>query len=182
MFSGDVAFVSRSACGGALACHRLPVRREKRLVGPLTDSSRCRIRLCTVWIDVRISGEASLMDALLYFAAAVIGVGGFAHLVATRGVVTGFGELTPDNRRIITMEWTFEGVTLISLGMLVALVTVVDATSAASSAAYAVTIATLLGLAFVSLLTGFRAAFLPFRLCPFIFGAAAALITAGAWR
>jgi hypothetical protein len=137
--------------------------------------------MCTVWLDVRISGEALLMGVLLYVAAAMIGVWGVAHLFATRGVVTGFGELTADNRRIITMEWTVEGVTLISLGMLVAIVTVVDTTSAASSAAYAVTIATLLGLAVVSLLTGFRVAFLPFRLCPFIFGASALLIAAGAW-
>jgi hypothetical protein len=36
-------------------------------------------------------------------------------------------------------------------------------------------------LAVVSLFTGFRIAFLPFRLCPFIFGAAAALIAWGAW-
>jgi hypothetical protein len=134
-----------------------------------------------VWIDVRISGEAFLMDVLLFVAAAMIGVWGVAHLFATRGVVAGFGELTPDNRRIITMEWMVEGVTLISLGTPVAIVTVVDETSAASSAAYAVTIATLVGLAVVSLLTGFRVAFLPFKLCPFIFGAAAALIAAGAW-
>jgi hypothetical protein len=78
--------------------------------------------------------EKRLMDVLLDVAAAMIGVWGVAHLFATRGVVTGFGELTPDNRRIITMEWTVEGVTLVSLGMLVALVTVVDATSAACSA------------------------------------------------
>jgi hypothetical protein len=40
------------------------------------------------------------MHALLYVAAAVTGLWGVAHLFATRGVVAGFGELTPDNRRI----------------------------------------------------------------------------------
>ena len=121
------------------------------------------------------------MHILVYIAAAVTGAWGIAHLFATRGVVAGFGELSTDNRRIITMEWTVEGVALISLGALVAVVTAAGADSAASTAAYAVAIVTLVGLAIVSLFTGFRIAFLPFRLCPFIFGASAALIAAGAW-
>lgn len=122
------------------------------------------------------------MDILVYIAAAVTCAWGIAHIVATRGVVVGFGELTADNRRIITMEWIVEGVALISLGSLVAAVTAVDGSSAVSSAAYAVAIATLAGLALVSLFTGFRVAYLPFRLCPFIFAASALLIAAGAWR
>ena len=121
------------------------------------------------------------MDILVYIAAVLTGVWGVAHLIATRGAVAGFGALTADNRRIITMEWIVEGVALISLGSLVAAVTAVDGSSAACSAAYAVAIATLAGLAIVSLFTGFRVAFLPFRLCPFIFGASAVLIAAGAW-
>ena len=121
------------------------------------------------------------MHALLYIASAVTSLWGIAHLFATRGVVTGFGELTADNRRIITMEWIVEGVALISRGSLVAAVTAVDAAAAVSSAAYAVAIATLLVLALVSLFTGFRVAFLPFRLCPFIFTLAAVLIALGAW-
>ena len=121
------------------------------------------------------------MDILVYLAAAVTGAWGIAHLFATRGVVVGFGELSADNRRIITMEWIVEGVALISQGALVAAVTAIAASSAVSSAAYAVAIATLVGLAVVSLFTGFRVAFLPFRLCPFIFGASALLIAAGAW-
>jgi len=121
------------------------------------------------------------MDALLYVASALTGLWGIAHLFATRGVVAGFGELTADNRRIITMEWIVEGVALVSLASLVATVTAVDATTVVASAAYAVAIATLLVLALVSLATGFRVAFLPFRLCPFIFTLSAVLIALGAW-
>jgi hypothetical protein len=40
---------------------------------------------------------------------------------------------------------------------------------------------TLLALALVSLFTGFRVAFLPFRLCPFVFTLSAVLIGVGAW-
>ena len=120
------------------------------------------------------------MDVLLYIAAALTGVWGIAHLAATRGVVAGFGELSADNRRIITMEWVVEGVALISVGALVAAVTVAGSGGAAA-AAYAVAVATLLVLAVVSLFTGFRIAFLPFRLCPLIFTASALLIGLGAW-
>jgi hypothetical protein len=118
---------------------------------------------------------------LLYLAAALTGVWGIAHLFATRGVVAGFGELTADNRRIITMEWIVEGVALVSLASLVAAVTAVDMAATAATAAYAVAVATLLVLALVSLATGFRVAFLPFRLCPLIFTISAALIALGAW-
>jgi len=118
---------------------------------------------------------------LLYVASAMTGVWGIAHIFATRGVVTGFGDLTADNRRIITMEWIVEGVALLSTGALVAVVTVIDAASPAASGAYAVAIGTLVALALVSVFTGFRIAFLPFRLCPFIFGLSAVLIGIGAW-
>jgi hypothetical protein len=121
------------------------------------------------------------LDVLLYIAAALTGVWGIAHLLATGGVVAGFGELSAHNRRIITMEWVVEGVALIALGALVAAVTIAGSGDAAASAAYAVAIATLLALAVVSLFTGFRVAFLPFRLCPLIFAASALLIGLGAW-
>jgi hypothetical protein len=120
-------------------------------------------------------------EILLYCAAGLTGVWGVAHLFATRGVVAGFGELTADNRRIITMEWIVEGVALLSVAAFVAAATVVDHAATVSSAVYAVAIGVLLVLAGVSLGTGFRVAFLPFRLCPFIFGASALLIALGAW-
>jgi len=121
------------------------------------------------------------MDVLLYVAAALTGVWGIAHLFATRGVVRGFGVLSADNRHIITMEWIVEGVALLALGALTATVTAVDSDAAAASAAYAVIVAALLTLAIVSLFTGFRVAFLPFRLCPVIFALSAVLISLGAW-
>lgn len=118
---------------------------------------------------------------LLYIAAALPGVWGIAHLFATRGVVKGFGALSADNRRIITMEWIVEGVALISTAAFVAAATAVDPGAAVSSAVYAVALGTLVVLAVVSLFTGFKVAFLPFRLCPVIFGISAALIAWGAW-
>jgi len=108
-------------------------------------------------------------------------VWGIAHLFATRGVVKGFGDLSSDNRRIITIEWIVEGIALISTATFVAAATAVDPGAAVSSAVYALALGTLVVLAAVSLFNGFKVAFLPFRLCPVIFGVSAALIVWGAW-
>jgi hypothetical protein len=116
---------------------------------------------------------------LLYVGGGLTAFWGIAHLFPTKSVVAGFGEISADNRRIITMEWIVEGVALAFMGVLVCTVTVVDRSSAAARAAYAVTVLGLLALAIVSFFTGFRVAFLPFKLCPFIFGLSAALILIG---
>ena len=116
---------------------------------------------------------------LLYVASALCAIWGVAHLFATRGVVSGFGEISIDNKRVITMEWIVEGIALISIGAFVATATWTDAASLVSRGVYAVAILALLALALVSLLTGFKIAFLPYRLCPFIFGLSALLILVG---
>ena len=118
---------------------------------------------------------------LLYIASATVGLWGIAHLLATKGLVAGFGDLSADNSRIITMEWIVEGVALISTAAFIAAATVTQPDSPVASAVYMVAIATLVALAVVSLFTGFKVAFLPFRLCPVIFGVSAVLIVWGAW-
>ena len=120
-------------------------------------------------------------EVVLYVAAGMSGLWGGTHLCFTRGVVSGFGDLTPDNRRVLTMEWIAEGVALLSVAAFVAAATAIGPESAVSSSVYAVAIATLLVLAVVSLFTGFRVAFLPYKLCPIIFTVSAALIGWGAW-
>lgn len=118
---------------------------------------------------------------LLYLASVLTGIWGLAHLFATKGVVAGFGNISTDNRRIITMEWIVEGIALISTAAFVAVTTAIQPDAPVSAAIYGVAIATLVILAVVSLFTGFRVAFLPYRLCPFIFGASAVLIGMGAY-
>ena len=117
---------------------------------------------------------------LLYLGAFLPLFWGVAHLFPTQSVVSGFGAISLDNRRIITMEWITEGVALIFLGALVAVVTLIDSEHALAQAVYLLCAAALLVLAVVSLLTGFKVRFFPFKLCPFLFTAAALLILAGA--
>ena len=64
-----------------------------------------------------------LNEVLLYAASVLTALWGIAHLMPTKSVVRGFGELSPDNEHIITMEWILEGVALILIGVLVATVT-----------------------------------------------------------
>ena len=115
----------------------------------------------------------------LHIGAALTIVWGIAHLFPTKSVVRGFGDISIDNKRIITMEWITEGVTLMFIGVLVGAVTIIDSTHHVSTAVYIISTIGLLVLALVSLFTGFRISFLPFRLCPFIFSLSAALIFLG---
>ncbi len=62
---------------------------------------------------------------LLYLGAALTAIWGISHLMPTKNVVAGFGNISDDNRHIITMEWIVEGVSLIFIGVLVAAVTFV---------------------------------------------------------
>ena len=116
---------------------------------------------------------------LLYLGAALTALWGVAHLFPTRSVVAGFGTISVDNQRIITMEWIVEGVSLIFIGALVAWVTVIGPASPVSKAVYLLSAIGLSALALISLFTGFKIKFLPFRLCPFIFTFSAILIVAG---
>jgi hypothetical protein len=116
---------------------------------------------------------------LLYIGAALPFLWGVAHLFPIANVVKGFGEINADNKNIITMEWIVEGVSLIFIGFLVAGVTIIDATSKAAGVVYLSSAGILIILAVVSLFTGFKVNFLPFKLCPLLFTLSAVLILLG---
>ena len=120
-----------------------------------------------------------LKQVLLYSGSAFTLFWGVAHLFPTRSVVSGFGEISVDNKRIITMEWIIEGIALIFIGSIVAIVTAIDYTSSISLVIYLSSVVVLIVLAFVSFLTGFKISFLPFKLCPVIFITSAVLILLG---
>ena len=116
---------------------------------------------------------------LIYIGGAFALFWGIAHLFPTKNVVKGFGEITMDNKNIITMEWIVEGIALIFTGLMVIAVTNLDPHSKATAVVYWLSIAELIILAIVSFFTGFRVKFLPFKLCPFIFTGSAILIFLG---
>ena len=65
------------------------------------------------------------MDILLYIGSAIIFIWSIAHIIPTKSVVKGFGEISDDNTKTITMERAAEGITLCFIGLLVLLVTTI---------------------------------------------------------
>ena len=120
-------------------------------------------------------------QVLLYLGSSFLLFWGTAHLFPTKSVVRGFGDISPDNRRIITMEWISEGLALMFIGAVVASVTYFDYASAISKTVYWLSFAMLNALSVVSLFTGFKVNFLPFKLCPVIFTTASVLIVVGSY-
>lgn len=116
---------------------------------------------------------------LLYLGSGLPILWGASHLLATKSVVGGFGEISVDNKNVITMEWIIEGVALIFIGLLVAAVSFLDLEGTVTKAVYLLSGGVLISLAVVSLFTGFRINFLPYKLCPLIFTASATLILMG---
>jgi hypothetical protein len=118
---------------------------------------------------------------LLYLGAALPLFWGIAHLFPTRSLVRGFGDISLDNQRIITMEWIIEGVSLIFIGAMVAFVTFIDHTSVISRAIYWICFIMLNTLSMISLMTGFKVSLVPFKLCPVIFTTSSILILLGSY-
>ena len=116
---------------------------------------------------------------LLYLGAFLPFFWGIARLFPTKSTVSEFGDISLDNRRIITMEWIVEGVSLIFVGIVVAVVTYLDRASTISTAIYWIAFVMLNTLSIVSLFTGFKVSFLPFKLCPVIFSTSSLLILLG---
>jgi hypothetical protein len=109
-------------------------------------------------------------------------VWGIAHLFPTKNVVKGFGDISVDNARIITMEWMNEGFTLIFIGLLTLAVTLIsDNKNKVTRVVYLLSFIMLEAMAVLSLFTGFQIDFLPYQLCPVIFTVSGLLILQGAF-
>ena len=120
-----------------------------------------------------------LNKIFLYIGAALPFIWGIAHLFPTKSVVKGFGDISVDNKRIITMEWINEGAALIFIGFVVAAVTYVDYTNTVSNLIYTISFLFLNILSIISLMTGFKINFVPFKLCPVIFTGSSIMILVG---
>lgn len=106
---------------------------------------------------------------LLYIGSVIITLWGIAHIVPTKSIVTGFGNISEDNRRIITMEWIAEGLTLLFIGLLVLSITILgDLQNPVSIFVYRISAMMLFIMAVLSQLTGARTSIIPMKFCPVI--------------
>jgi hypothetical protein len=115
--------------------------------------------------------------ALLIVSAVMLAAWGIAHALATRGVVGGFAEISQDNRRVVVMEWLNESILLLFIAALLLVVALlgVDTTG---TWVLVVCVVALNAMSVLSLFTGFRINFLPYRLCPPIFTGTSLLVIA----
>jgi hypothetical protein len=110
-----------------------------------------------------------MSEVLLYAGSAVILLWGIGHLIPTTSIVSDFGSISEDNKRIITMEWIAEGLTLSFVGALVFIVTLTGGPQeSVSRVVYGMSASMLLVLAAVSSFTGARTSILPMKLCPVV--------------
>jgi hypothetical protein len=117
----------------------------------------------------------------VYAGSAIAFVWGVGHLIPTRSVVAGFGDITIDNRRIVTMEWIAEGLTLCFLGVLGALVVLAGGLAhPAGRVAIRAAAVMLLAMAGLTAATGARTSSGPMKACPVVKSVVAVLFVAGA--
>lgn len=106
-------------------------------------------------------------EILLYIGSGVIFLWGVAHIIPTKSIVGGFGPISEDNKRIITMESIAEGLTLCFIGVLVLLVTsLAGPQSQAAFIVYLACAVMLLIMAILTAMTGARTSILPYKICP----------------
>ncbi len=117
---------------------------------------------------------------LLYAASIIITIWGIAHIIPTKAVVKGFGKISADNAKIITMEWIAEGLTLVFIGLLTLAVTVlVGRDNPGALVVYRGCALMLVVMAGVSLFTGARTKIIPIKICPIVKTAVAILFFVG---
>ncbi len=114
-------------------------------------------------------------------AAAIVFVWGVSHIIPTRQVVAGFGDIGADNRRIITMEWVAEGLSFGFVAVLTAIVALSDSVpESAENVVYRVSAGFLILIGIWTAVTGARTGVIWFKMCPVVMTVSSALlITAG---
>jgi hypothetical protein len=120
-------------------------------------------------------------NILVYIGSAIIMLWGIAHIIPTKAIVKGFGEIAEDNKKILAMETIAEGLTLIFLGILPILVTALgDVQSLTAQIVYLSSGVMLLVMAILTLATGARTPTIWYRICPVVKTVVAVLFIFGA--
>lgn len=110
-----------------------------------------------------------ISDIVLYAGSIIITLWGIAHIIPTKIAVNGFGQISPDNKRIITMEWIAEGLTLCFIGLLVLFVTISGGhQNHVAVGVYRISAVMLVVMAVLTAITGARTSIKPIKICPFI--------------
>jgi hypothetical protein len=120
-----------------------------------------------------------MADVFALVAAGIVFLWGVSHVIPTRQVVAGFGDISEDNRRIITMEWVAEGLSFVFVAVLIVAVTWSGETlEAAEDLVYRVSSGFLVAIGVWTAMTGARTGVIWFKACPVVMSVSAGLLIA----
>lgn len=118
-----------------------------------------------------------MSGVLAFVAAGIVFVWGVSHIFPTRQVVAGFGEITQDNRYIITMEWVAEGLAFVFVAVLVVAVTwSTNVTDPAADLVYWIASGFLITVGVWTAMTGARTGVIWFKACPVVMSVSSGLL------
>lgn len=122
-----------------------------------------------------------MLDIILILAGCtILLIWGIAHIIPTKMVADGFGDVGKDNRITVIMTWASEGFTMIFIAAVISMIVIFDEKG---STAGRITVWTSTGflafLAFWHAIMGARTKVIPMKMCPFIIGTAAVLMLVG---
>ena len=110
-----------------------------------------------------------LNNILIYISSIIIIIWGIAHIIPTKNVVSGYGEISRDNKLIFIMEWIAEGTTLIFIGVLTLLINILNGyQNPVSSNVFRISALMLIIMAILTAFTGARTKVVFFKICPLI--------------
>ena len=120
-------------------------------------------------------------ESLIYIGAGIIILWGIAHIIPTRAIVNGFGTISKDNKKILTMEVIAEGLTLIFLGALpLAVALSCNPPNCTANNVFLASGGMLLAMALLTLFTGARTPTIWYKICPAVKTLVAILYILGA--
>ena len=118
-----------------------------------------------------------MADTLPLVAAGIVFLWGVSHIVPTRQVVAGFGDISEDNRLIITMEWVAEGLSFMFVAVLIVAVAWSSSTlEAAEDLVYRVSSGFLIAIGVWTSMTGARTGVIWFKACPVVMSVSSGLL------
>lgn len=118
-----------------------------------------------------------MVDTLALVAAGIVFLWGVSHIIPIRQVVAGFGDISEDNRRIITMEWVAEGLSFMFVAVLIVAVAWSSNTlEAAEDLVYRVSSGFLITIGVWTAMTGARTGVIWFKACPVVMSVSSGLL------
>ena len=118
-----------------------------------------------------------MSEAFAFVAAGIVFVWGVSHIIPTRQVIAGFGEITQDNRYIITMEWVAEGLAFVFVAILIVAVTwSTNVAEKAEDLVYWVVSGFLITIGVWTAMTGARTGVIWFKACPVVMSVSSGLL------